>query len=107
MRDEWKSPIDHGEASIPSLQGLARVGRQIEKGGSAAAVGGEHDRIAGLTMASRAMKLKAGSKKGSTMNLGYREISARRQVGDAEGVVNAQSSGNTPWWKNVGMEEGM
>lgn len=82
--------------SFPSSQGLARVGRQIESGG-----GG--DRIAGLTMASRAMKLK--SKGASMMDLRNREVSARRQVGDAESVVNPQSSGaGTPWWRNVGME---
>jgi hypothetical protein len=55
------------------------------------------------------MKLKksgGAAARPSTMNLGYREISARRQVGDAEGVVNPQSGGE-PWWKNVGMEEGM
>jgi hypothetical protein len=56
------------------------------------------------------MKLKkpgsGGAGKKATWNMGNREISARRQVGDAEGVVNPQSKGE-PWWKNVGMEEGM
>lgn len=78
--------------SYPSSQGLARVGRQMESGSS--------DRIAGLTMATRAMKLK--SKGASMFDLRNREVSARRQVGDAESVVNPASE--TPWWRNVGME---
>ncbi|CZT24422.1 uncharacterized protein RCC_10147 [Ramularia collo-cygni] len=58
-------------------------------------------------MASRAMKVK-GKKSGSMLNLPSREVSARRQVGDAESVVNPHSTGAaTPWWRNVGMEEGM
>jgi len=54
-----------------------------------------------LTMAGRAMKLKGG--------MSTREISPRRQVGDVESVVNAPlpGDGKTPWWKNVGMEEGL
>lgn len=81
--------------SYTSSQGLARVGRQMEYGSG--------DRIAGLTMASRAMKLK--SKGASMFDLRNREVSARRQVGDAESVVNPHStSAATPWWRNVGME---
>jgi len=49
-------------------------------------------------MASRAMRLK---------DLSTREISERRQVGDAEALVNPPSTSGTPWWKNVTMEEGM
>ena len=52
-----------------------------------------------LAMASRAMKLKRDE---------TREVSERRQVGDAEEMVNgSDSQGATPWWKNVTMEEGM
>jgi pyruvate dehydrogenase kinase 2/3/4 len=51
-------------------------------------------------MASKAMKLKL---KGS-----LREISERRQVGDAEEMLSEGGSANRDaWWKNVGMEEGM
>jgi len=62
-----------------------------------------------LTMASRAMKLK-GKGKDSALNMTHREISARRQVGDAETMVNQVSPEGpggmgVPWWKNVGMDE--
>jgi pyruvate dehydrogenase kinase 2/3/4 len=38
-----------------------------------------------------------------------REISERRQVGDAADMFadKARSQGEKPWWRNVGMEEGM
>ena len=43
-----------------------------------------------------------------------REVSERRQVGDAESLVNMPSGGDgkmeatgRPWWRNVGMEEGL
>lgn len=109
--------------SVPSSssQGLARTGgqqgqqqqpRQVIKefGSGRSADTSNNDRIAGLTMA---MKLKSkntttttttkGGKSGgsSMMALGNREVSARRQVGDAESVVNSQG---VPWWRNVGME---
>ena len=41
------------------------------------------------------------------MDMKHREVSARRQVGDAESVVNPQGSMGEPWWRNVGMEEGL
>ena len=34
-----------------------------------------------------------------------REVSERRQVGDAEGMFEDDTKG--AWWRNVGMEEGM
>ena len=49
-------------------------------------------------MASRAMMLKRRE---------TREISERRQVGDAVEMVNGPEDNTTPWWKNVTMEEGM
>ncbi|EME49046.1 hypothetical protein DOTSEDRAFT_99233, partial [Dothistroma septosporum NZE10] len=86
----------------PASQGLTRTGRQIEAAGA--------DRIAGLTMATRAMKLKS-PKKASMWDLQNREVSARRQVGDAADSINKPPSSavgsEKPWWKNVGMEEGM
>ncbi|KAG2166348.1 hypothetical protein VTO58DRAFT_111311 [Aureobasidium pullulans] len=52
-----------------------------------------------LAMASRAMKLK---------RVATREVSERRQVGDAEEMVNGpQDNNSSPWWRNVSMEEGM
>lgn len=38
-----------------------------------------------------------------------REISERRQVGDAEDMFAEKGAGegDKPWWRNVGMEEGM
>ena len=35
-----------------------------------------------------------------------REVSERRQVGDLEDML-ADKNGEKPWWRNVGMEEGM
>jgi hypothetical protein len=51
-----------------------------------------------LAMASRAMKLKRAA---------TREVSERRQVGDAEEMVNGPQDQASPWWKHVSMEEGM
>jgi pyruvate dehydrogenase kinase 2/3/4 len=51
-----------------------------------------------LAMASRAMKLK---------RVATREVSERRQVGDAEEMVNGPQDNASPWWKHVSMEEGM
>jgi pyruvate dehydrogenase kinase 2/3/4 len=48
-------------------------------------------------LASKAMKLKLSG------NVS-REISERRQVGDAEDMFKEREK---PWWRNVGMEEGM
>lgn len=41
---------------------------------------------------------------------GAREVSERRQVGDAESLLSRDVGGSTggrPWWRDVGMEEGM
>jgi len=46
-------------------------------------------------MASRTMRLKLSGKL-------TREISERRQVGDAETMVNEGA-----WWRDFGMEEGL
>jgi pyruvate dehydrogenase kinase 2/3/4 len=35
-----------------------------------------------------------------------REVSERRQVGDAEEMF-ADKGGERPWWRNVGMDEGV
>lgn len=94
----------HTMADSRSSPGLTRVGRTNEL-----------DRSASLNLAARAMKLKMKtSNKGSDTR--QREVSERRQVGDAENVVNppaTQSSlsdgskSDLPWWRNVTMEEGM
>jgi hypothetical protein len=91
-----------------SSQGLTRVGRENEYGKASAGL----DRSASLNLAARAMKLKlktsASGQKGEGAR--QREVSERRQVGDAEGMVNrdgAAEGGKQPWWKNVTMEEGM
>ena len=52
----------------------------------------------GLAMKSKAMQLKL---KGSS-----REVSERRQVGDAEALVNDPQEGKR-WWRDVGMDEGL
>ena len=57
------------------------------------------DRIQALTMARKALRLKPIT----------REISERRQVGDAADMLAGRMRGREgqPWWKNVTMEEGM
>lgn len=123
MRDEWNLVLNgqqrtaerqEQQRELPSTrihtthtQGLTRAGRQIESSGG--------DRIAGLTMASRAMRLKGisggGSGSSGMGDLRNREVSPRRQVGDAADQINpppaSTGDGETPWWKKVGMEEGM
>lgn len=116
MRDEWNMVLNGQQRTIERpqqpatrqhTQGLTRTGRQIESG-----IGGG-DRIAGLTMASRAKRLKSisGSSGSGMGDLRNREVSPRRQVGDAADEINppppSSGDGTTPWWKNVGMEEGM
>jgi hypothetical protein len=58
-------------------------------------------------MAARAMKLKLKLKNNPDW-----EVSMRRQVGDADSMLNtpgwrAEHKEGRPWWKDVGMEEGM
>lgn len=80
-------------AAGPESQGLTRSQPQYGNRSMAS-------RSINLSMASKAMKLKL---KGS-----LREISERRQVGDAEEMLSEGGSANRDaWWKNVGMEEGM
>ncbi|KAK0290886.1 [Pyruvate dehydrogenase (acetyl-transferring)] kinase isozyme 2 [Friedmanniomyces endolithicus] len=84
-------------ADSRSSQGLTRVGRHYEL-----------DRGASLNLAARAMKLKLKTK-GLGEAMRQREVSERRQVGDAETVINALPEGGkekAPWWKNVTPEEG-
>ena len=123
MRDEWNLntvPSSSGSAAVGtadsrSSQGLTRpVGRQSESGGKLVDRRSGLDRSASLTMAHKAMKLKGvqGGKGGVGEGMGRkREVSERRQVGDAESLVNQPSSmddaGKQPWWRNVGMEEGL
>jgi pyruvate dehydrogenase kinase 2/3/4 len=79
MREEWAS-------NVPiSSQGLTRSGSAFG--------------LRGNILASRAMKLKLSGQIS-------REISERRQVGDAEEMFR-EKGGPEPWWRNVGMEEGM
>lgn len=122
MRDEWKTILQAqytgrggtGTGSSSSSQGLTRR-QTIESAGGK----GGGDRIAALTMAQKGMKLKA---KGSgwddarsRRDLNNREVSSRRQVGDAADEINSplssasDGSGGTtkPWWRNVTMEEGI
>ena len=49
-----------------------------------------------LSLRSKAMKLKLDGK--------VREVSERRQVGDAEEMLGADKTKGA-WWRNVGMEE--
>ncbi|KAF2724158.1 hypothetical protein K431DRAFT_282428 [Polychaeton citri CBS 116435] len=63
-------------------------------------------------MATKAMRLKSQGSAGS--GSGSIEISERRQVGDAEEMMEESvgSDGQRraigqPWWKSVGMDEGL
>jgi len=102
MRDEWTTQ-DGAQVDSRSSQGLTRVGRQFESSRS-----GGLDKSASLTLGYRGKRLK-------NKNLGdpkNREVSERRQVGDAESVIYQNSmdearGGRAPWWRNVGMEEGL
>jgi len=51
-------------------------------------------------LAMKAMKLKLSG----TIS---REVSERRQVGDLEEMFASKKEGGTPWWRNVGMDEGV
>ena len=55
-----------------------------------------------LALKAMRLKLKAKPSVGSAAF----EVSERRQVGDAEEMFSEKGSGQ-PWWRNVGMEEGM
>jgi hypothetical protein len=55
-----------------------------------------------MAMASKAMKLKLSGKVSAP-----REVSPRKQVGDAEAMFVEGEGGKGAWWRNVGMEEGM
>jgi pyruvate dehydrogenase kinase 2/3/4 len=49
----------------------------------------------------KAMKLKLSGQVS-------REVSERRQVGDAEEMFQEKGFvGDKPWWRNVGMDEGV
>lgn len=77
MRDQWA-------ASEPiASQGLTRSGSTRSSN----------------FLASKAMRLKLSGKLS-------REVSERRQVGDAEEMFGERGREGQPWWKNVGMEEG-
>jgi hypothetical protein len=43
------------------------------------------------------------------LKMAPREVSERRQVGDAEEMLSSNAEDDTKgvWWRNVGMEEGM
>lgn len=80
MRDEWTS-----SELIRSSQGLAHGSSYGSKSPSLFAL--------------KAMRLKLSGQVSM-------EVSERRQVGDAEEMFREKGS-PAPWWRNVGMEEGM
>lgn len=98
MRGEWNDTVrSDGDYSAPSPRGLTRAETSRH----------ELDRSAVLTLAHRAHTHAPRNRKTGVLNLSNREVSERRQVGDAEHLVNPPSHQAAPWWKNVGMEEGM
>lgn len=87
MRDEWTT-----SELIRSSPGLARGSTYgSSKRTSSSAVSSS------AFLASKAMRLKLSGKL---------EVSERRQVGDAEEMFSEKGA-SAPWWRNVGMEEGM
>lgn len=84
MRDGWAS----SELIRSSSQGLAQGSKKF----------GNSSQYSPF-LASKAMKLKLSGQVS-------REISERRQVGDLEEMF-AEKQGENPWWRQVGMEEGM
>lgn len=89
MRSEWNRSAHRSTKDQKAfLQGLTRnSGKSISAQSQA------------LTMASRVKRLKLDN----TMSW---EVSERRQVGDAESMVN-EGTMKDAWWRNVGMEEGV
>ncbi|KAH9827603.1 [Pyruvate dehydrogenase (acetyl-transferring)] kinase, mitochondrial [Teratosphaeria destructans] len=97
-----------GDLKLISMEGQHESGYDSRSG---------LDRSASLSLAARAMKLKLKTPKGSgtaAETERRREVSARKQVGDAASVLSGSPGDATtgpatqqPWWKNVTMEEGM
>jgi pyruvate dehydrogenase kinase 2/3/4 len=63
---------------------------------------GSSDNIAAKSMnlSMRAKRLKLSGM------ISQSDVSTRKQVGDAEAMLEKRA-GEKPWWKNVGMEEGV
>ena len=98
MRDEHDTINAIKNNDSGSSQGLTR-GREQQNGSKS----GGLDKSASLTLVRKSIKLK---NKGMSV-LQSREVSERRQVGDAESVMSdKESHRNEPWWRNVTMEEG-
>lgn len=95
---QQQSSVRNGYADSRSSQGLTRAGRQIESG---------LDRSGSLSLTARAMKLKMKTKGLDTSLVRKREVSERKQVGDAEDINSPLGKAGEPWWKNVTMEEGV
>lgn len=65
-----------------------------------------------MNLSMRAMRLKLSGKLRPGL---LPDVSTRKQVGDAEAMLSEEKSGDSergvggekPWWRNVGMEEGM
>lgn len=88
MRSDWENSARRSSRNQKTvLQGLTRQpGKSISAMSQA------------ITMTARVKRLKMDN----TMNW---EVSERRQVGDAESMVNEGLK--AAWWRNVGIEEGV
>lgn len=79
---------------------MIRSSRGLAHGSSTfGAYGSQNKNNSLLALKAMRLKLKTGS--------GRFEVSERRQVGDAEEMFSEKGAGQQPWWRNVGMEEGM
>lgn len=90
MRGQWTSGQQRQSLAT---RGLARNSTSPDSYGARSSIGG-------TMMAHKAMRLKLSG----TLS---REVSERRQVGDAEEMFAEKGAGGQPWWRNVGMEEGL
>jgi len=99
MRDEHdmiNAQANGSTSPNSSSQGLTQKEKGHEMGF------GGLDRSASLTLARKSLKVKG------SMSMTSREVSERRQVGDAESMMLDKKAGqNQPWWRNVTMEEGL
>jgi hypothetical protein len=104
MRDEWRALIDAESSSSVSSSGSVEAPSQglTSPRKKSTNISGESIK---LTMAARAMRLKPRKGGGSTdtSSAATPEVSERRQVGDADVMVNPKLE--NAWWRKVGMED--
>jgi pyruvate dehydrogenase kinase 2/3/4 len=91
-----------------TTQGIPGEPRGLTRSVAAAGRNGNSVATQSMNLSMRAMRLKLSGKSSTP------DMSTRKQVGDTEAMLEGGSgggggggAGERPWWKNVGMEEGM